>query len=131
MPTEFTQEQPKDYTLYYFGCWDQAGHYWFRPDGSGPRGVGPFGDWLDGYYPPATGGRHHDSVSHPYQDETLAALFHTRGWTVLSMWDRSVDSRYACNATFVKEGKFTHDEMWEFVKLSYPQIYARLKAAPK
>ena len=117
--------------LYYYGCWDLPGHFWHDPSGKVfYDGVGPFGVWVDGYFPPATSARYNAAdLDHPYQDERLAALYHTRGWTVLSMWDRSVDSRYACNATFVREGTLSHEEMWHEVQRQYPQIFSRLKAA--
>lgn len=123
-------------TLYHFGCWERAGHYLHAPGGVSVRdNIGPFGNGnvLDGYFAPSTGDDRHRAADNPfpYQDESLAALIHTRGWTLLSMWDRSVDTRFACNTTFLIEGKFTTDEMWAMAREHYPKIVARLKAAPK
>jgi len=117
--------------MYYYGCWQQAGHFMHEPGGATVRSAGPFGNWIDGYFPPATSSRHHATDVNPYQDESLAALIHTKGWTVLAMWDRSLDTRYACNATFLIEGEHTTAEMWALARQHYPQIVARLKAAPK
>ncbi len=105
-------------TLYYFGCWNQAGHYLHAPGGEWVDKAGPFDYHIDGCFPPKR------------EDVTIAALIHTKGWTILAMWDRSVDSRPGSNANFLMEG--THDTaaMWALARQHYPQIVARLKSAP-
>ena len=117
--------------MYYFGCWDQAGHYLDEPSGQNVHAAGPFTDSnLDGTFPPKIhkpGGNYGECI----EDETIAVLAHWRGWTVLAMWDRSIDTRGASNAAFVAEGEHTHAEMWELARQRYPQIVARLKAAPR
>lgn len=120
--------------VYYNGCWDEPGHYLHDQTGHILwEGVGPFtrnGIPLDGYFPPATCGSNGRQMP-GYQDDTLASLTHVKGWTVLAMWDRSIDSRYGCNAAFLAEGQLTHAEMWALAKEAYPKIVARLKAAPE
>jgi hypothetical protein len=64
------------------------------------------------------------------EDETIASVAHWQGWTVLAMWDRSIDTRGACNAAFIAQGEHTHAQMWALARLQYPKIVARLKAAP-
>jgi len=123
--------------VYYFGCWNRAGHYLHEPGGSTVfrESVGPFtggmpsGDQLplDGTFAPGPRSRARGDI----EDETAVALTHIRGWTVLAMWDRSVDARSACNAAFIAEGLKTMDDMWTLARQHYPQIVARLKAAPK
>jgi len=117
-------------TVYYFGCWNQAGHYLHEPSGKTIHAAGPFTDGsLDGTFPPhihKPGGGYREIL----EDETIASLAYWRGWTVLAMWDRSVDKRGGCNAAFVAEGEHTHAEMWALARQNYPQIVARLKAAP-
>lgn len=120
--------------LYFFGVWKGAGHYLHRPDGGvvvrneGP----PFWEILDGFFPPRTvGSFSSERFKRFYEDDTIASLTFYKGWTVLAMWDRSEDTRHACNAAFLIEGEFTRREMWRLAKESYPQIVRRLKAAPK
>jgi hypothetical protein len=125
-----------DETLYYFGCWAGVGHYLRLPNGRDPGYAGPFRDFdLDGYYAPRTEDhpkwKADPSQRRQYQDETLAALYHIDGWTLLAMWDRSVDMRHGSNCVFLKQGMWSHEDMWFQIKMIYPSIYARLKAAPK
>lgn len=112
--------------LYYFGCWNEVGHYFHDPNGRRPRVVGPF-DAFDRNRPI-------DAIYAPFgvnQDESATNLAYTNGWTVLAMWDRSIDSRPGSNAAFLAEGKHTENEMLASAKQLYPQIVNRLKAAPK
>ncbi len=116
--------------LYYFGCWDRPGHYLHEPSGRTVGTAGPFTSTnLDGTFP------NHihiqgSSYNRRVEDEIIASLAHWKGWTVLAMWDRSVDTRGACNAAFVAKGEFSTAEMWVLAHQQYPQIVARLKAAP-
>jgi len=122
--------------VYYFGCWNQAGHYLHEPGGNtvfreavGPfTGGMPYGDQLplDGTFAP---GPNRSSGVRNIEDETAVALTHIRGWTVLAMWDRSVDTRGACNAAFIAEGSNTMAEMWALARQHFPQVVQRLKAA--
>lgn len=60
----------------------------------------------------------------------MVALTHWKGWSVMAMWDRSMDTRPNSNAAFVAEGLLTHAEMWAAARQHFPQVVARLKAAP-
>ena len=83
---------------------------------------------MDGTFPNhihKPGGSYNECV----EDETIASLAHWHGWTVLAMWDRSIDTRAACNAAFIAEGEYTHAEMWALARQHYPKIVARLQAA--
>jgi hypothetical protein len=121
--------------IYYFGCWNEPGHYMHKPDGSTVRmneQVGPFGNgnMLDGSFPPhirKSGGTCGERI----EDESISVVAHVHGWTVLAMWDRSVDKRGACNAAFVMEGEHDHAAMWDSARRWYPTIVARLAASPK
>lgn len=123
--------------VYYFGCWDRPGHYLHEPGGRtvpyetvGPfTGAVPRGDQLplDGTFAPGPRSRWRGDI----EDETAVALTHIRGWTVLAMWDRSVDTRGACNAAFIAEGSNTMAEMWALARQHYPEIVKRLRAAPR
>jgi hypothetical protein len=114
-------------SLYYFGCWREAGHHLHDSSGRLVHSVGPFGyfgEKLDSTFAPK------DEPRAGYQDETRTSLTHYQGWTVLAMWDRSCDKRPGSNAAFVIEGEKTELEMWALASEHYPQIVARLKAAP-
>ena len=118
--------------VYYFGCWDQPGHYLHEPGGRVvyPEAVGPFvGGGAYGSHLPLDGTFTPGPYSLHIEDDTAVALTHIRGWTVLAMWDRSVDTRGGCNAAFIAEGSLTGAEMWALARQHFPQIVARLKAA--
>lgn len=122
--------------IYYFGCWDRPGHFLHEPgrrvmsrEVLGPFDVyGNAGLPIDGKFTP---GPHPQYGTGGLQDESFVALTYVRGWTVMAMWDRSIDTRGASNAAFISEGRLTETEMWELALVSYPTIVARLKAAPK
>jgi hypothetical protein len=115
--------------VYYFGCWDSSGHFLVDRDGHSVLTAGPFDIYnLDGTFPNHVVSRHSGRRA---EDETIASLAHWQGWTVLAMWDRSVDSRPGSNAAFVAPGELTHAQMWALAWEHFPQIVARLKAEPK
>lgn len=121
--------------VYYFGCWNHAGHYLHEPGGRSLSRdeVGPFDVYgkaglpLDGKFTP---GPHPQYGTGGLQDESFVALTHVRGWTVMAMWDHSVDTRGGSNAAFITEGSLTHADMWRLARAHFPHIVARLKAAP-
>ena len=47
------------------------------------------------------------------------------GWTVISFWDRTVDSRGNSNSAFVIYGKFSFSEAVEISKQAFPEIWNR------
>ena len=123
--------------VYYFGCWNHAGHFLHDPSGRSlsREAVGPFdvygktGMPIDGKFTPGPHPQYGPSGG--LQDDTFVALTYVRGWTVVAMWDNSIDSRPGSNAAFIAEGRLTEADMWALARQHYPQIVARLKAAPK
>ncbi len=105
--------------LLYFGCWDCVGHY--LVDQNGKHVKPTILKEIDGKYP-------NKSIREDEQDSTIT---HEQGWTILAMWDRSIDKRYGSNAAFLIEGTFTKDQMWEMAHTTYPKITQRLVARPK
>lgn len=105
-------------TMFYFGPWDSAGHHLYDENGRSVRNRGsfPWNEWdsangIDGKLQPETEGY--------YQVEGVAAIHHKDGWTALSFWDRTVDTRYGCNSNYFAEGVFTFDEMVEMAKTRF------------
>ena len=49
------------------------------------------------------------------------------GWTLLSMWDRSGDSRPGSNAVFLAEGNHTIDDMKSIATEKFPAIWKRIQ----
>lgn len=106
--------------MFYFGCWTETGHYLHDRDGNSLRQAGPFRPQnVDTVYAPWPG-----------ENVTRVNLVHTNGWTVLAMWDRSVDTRPGSNVAFIEEGELTLADMWAQAHSQFPQIVQRLQAAP-
>lgn len=112
--------------MFYFGPWDRAGHYFFDESGYSvdERNIDlfPFGHGrslipVDGILQPHTCGRSprdcHKGTCAP-QGQSL--IHHIQGWTALSFWDSSVDTRSGCNSSYFAEGTFTFDEMVAMAK---------------
>lgn len=125
--------------MYYFGPWDCAGHYFFDEHGRDTfeRNISrfPFGHYGEGRigvdcrlqpgcFQDERGRRRRD---HSKEIEGHAALHHIGGWTALSFWDRSVDTRGACNSTYFAEGIFTFEEMVEMAKTRFAKRWNKMK----
>lgn len=109
--------------MFFFGCGREVGHYLFDRHMRHIYQVGPWrGENLDGVYTP---GRLESR-----EDETAVRLTQVDGWTLIGMWDRSVDRRPNSNATFLAPGLLAASSMWDIAKVAFPSIVARLKAAP-
>lgn len=112
--------------IFYFGCLRESGHYLWLPSGS--RTVADYDQRLpvtfpcrlstldSGFLPPRAP-----------QDEGVARIWQTDGWTILAFWDRSVDSRPGSNSAFVLEGDLSFEEATAAARGAYPEVWARLK----
>ena len=140
---------------FYFGCWNEPGHYFFGPGGARPARA----DYAAEYYVGRGGTRQHlDSTLapriHPYgglcysggavdADELQRIryaeerpqgqfLLHvlSNGFTAIQWWDRHQgDKRSACNSTILLEGTHTADEMIQALCQNFANVKARLNMA--
>lgn len=115
--------------MLYFGPWDRAGHFFFTEEGRcawEDERVSPWtaGDIDGGLQPGCVKG---DPYRHRTEVEGEALLHHKDGWTAISFWDRSVDTRGACNSTFIAKGVFTFDEMVSLAKARFATRWGRMK----
>jgi hypothetical protein len=120
------------HALYYFGCVERAGHYLFRPTSDGRPWRADDED-IPADWPFGERGWKLDSTYAPLGPErqSRANVIHVEGWTVLAMWDRSVDQRGKCNANFVAKGELDFAAMVALAKAHFPTIWQRInKAAP-
>lgn len=46
-------------------------------------------------------------------------------WTVLTFWDRSVDTRFGCCASFLLKGALDFATALETARAAFPQVFAR------
>lgn len=115
--------EPRQYfdDAFYFGCYVQKGHYLYTTLGRQvynnqvPTDFPFVNEWVfDGNFCPRGP-----------EIEGRANLWTGAGWTVLSFWDRSVDSRGKCNSVFIMRGTFTFDEAVARAKERFPAIFER------
>lgn len=106
---------------YYFGCQRESGHFWWRPDRL-PYGasshvaqkVGPLiHPKIDSGFCPKRGIQGH------------AKLTQIDGWTILSFWDNSVDSRPGSSSSFVARGAYDLTTMQAIAREQFPRVWKR------
>jgi len=138
---------------YFFGCWNQAGHFMWAPGGGRPTAdrddtiLGPEhrGRYPDGTLAPRrlnTDGKvvwllqdkpdAHRSLEYQSHecDEGYYLIHHINGFTFMSWWDRHQgDTRPGCNSTFILEG--THDavKMFDELVVHFPHVVENLRKA--
>lgn len=108
--------------MLFHGCWDRPGHFLHNQIGYQVRRGEyklPFRDTvLDGTFAPPFAN----------EPEEQMALTYLHNWSILSMWDRTIDTRMGSNATFLMPGIHDKDFMWQTAEREYPGIVTRLKA---
>lgn len=105
---------------FYFGCFGQPGHGFrneqMRSQWSASEIV-PWGWEVDGGLAPRIG--------RAEAPQGRAALHHKGGWTALSFWDRSGDSRGNSSSTFLLEGTLTFAEALAEARERFPVLFKR------
>lgn len=120
---------------WYFGCprgvWGhrEAGHRFCWPGGSdvlAREGVrNPWGMKVDGGLAP----RKWDSRRAPECPQGVAALHHKDGWTALSFWDRTGDSRSNSSSTFLFDAVLDFDAARVAAREQFPALFERFDFA--
>lgn len=134
---------------FYFGCWNEPGHYLFKPGGRPvPYGEGQAVEMVDGVHLDANyAPRTHNRGGHlcwagqaaAVQDRNRLAylseeypqgrfLRHERGgFTLIQWWDRAQgDTRGACNSTILLEGSHDTATMLAVLREHFPHIVENL-----
>lgn len=135
---------------FYFGCWNEAGHYLHGPGGSSV----PFEErekverfvvdgkehHIDGALAPRKnreGGlcwnvQHEDVRYRSGECPQGQYLVHVlpNGYTAMQWWDRTQgDKRGACNSTILLEGERTEEELLAALREHFPTVVANLEKA--
>ena len=140
-------------SCFFFGCWNEAGHYLRAPGGSRISWemegfVTRFGSkeqrWhLDGslapriyegryiwqaMYASLEAGRSAGSRSAEAPQGYFLRHVLDNGYSALQWWDRTQgDTRGACNSTILLEGTHTTAELLEALRQQFPTVLANLK----
>jgi hypothetical protein len=113
----------------YFGCRNgDVGHFMWVP---GMRraphefALSPYPglpwDKVDAHFAPRRGpGRYAEEMP-----QGVAALHHKDGWTALSFWDRSVDSRGNSSSTFIFDAELDFAAALAAAREHFPTVVAR------
>jgi hypothetical protein len=113
--------------IYYFGCNKVPGHYMHaRGMRTGEtleerRAIGrlteanPWGYAIDGGLAPK-------GIN---EREGIADIRQKDGWTAISFWDRSVDTRRGCNSTFLARGIYDFRQMMTMAREAFPTVFSR------
>lgn len=125
--------------IFYFGPWDQDGHYLFaeggrsawREERSIPWTLGQLDGGLEPHFkacerkrPGALPDRY---CSCPSGEEGPALVHHKDGWTALAFWDRSVDTRGACCSVYIAEGTFDFAQMVDLARTHFAYRWNKMK----
>lgn len=97
--------------VYYFGCDGQAGHYMHLPTWDFCRN-NPWGYSIDG------------GLLKGMKERFV--LTHNDGWTALSFVDNTVDKRPGSNSSFLAEGEWTTEQMFDIAWRYFPQVAKRV-----
>ena len=118
--------------MVYFGPYRESGHYFFTEEGvchSGDRyqDVPWTAAEIDGSLQPGRVlWRDHWTQRGPMR-EGEALLHHKDGWTALSLWDSSVDTRPGSSSTCIAKGTFNFEEMVALARERFTERWNRLK----
>lgn len=119
-------------TVLYFGPLKESGHFMFYDTGyKVPWSEGDITPWpcdsIDGTVQPGAvmvGDRLVQRGSWKYGE---AVIRQKDGWTLLSFWDSTVDTRPGSSSTYLAEGIFTFEQMVELAKERFPERWAIMK----
>lgn len=56
-----------------------------------------------------------------------AVIHHKDGWTALSFWDSTIDTRPGCSSTYIAKGTFTFEQMVEMAKARFSERWNKMR----
>lgn len=119
--------------MYYYGPYKESGHFFFGEGGrlvlrEERQGIPWQEREIDGILQPGCPDPK-DRLKRRTRPmvEGEALLHHKNGWTAVSFWDSSVDTRPGCNSTYIAEGDFSFPEMVEMAKERFAERWSRMK----
>lgn len=107
---------------FYYGCWNEVGHFLFKPDGDSIREFNPC---FPKDFPVKPGLLDGAFLGCQWGPQFEAVLSHVGNWTIISFWDNTVDDRPGSNSNFIFRGKLSFEEAIKMAKEVFPTIFAR------
>jgi hypothetical protein len=118
--------------MVYFGPWKESGHFFFYENGgtvyADERKTLCWKDYeIDGVMQPGCPDPN-DRLKRRTRPmvEGEALLHHKDGWTALSFWDSSVDTRPGSTSTYIAKGIFTFEEMVQLAKTRFAERWNKM-----
>lgn len=110
-------------TMFYCGCHGDSGHYLWTEDEATSHSfwkLQPWGKGIDGDLQPF--------ARNGYVVPNGAARFtQEHGWSALSWWDNSIDTRPGSHSTFVVEGAYSAEEVLAMARVRFPWVFSRFQ----
>ena len=119
--------------MYFFGPWEQAGHFLFNERGQEQWGKKSVIPWtlgqMDGGLQPHLCGR--EETGKPCGRGTcapqgIASVHHKDSWTALAFWDSSVDKRGGCVSVYLARGDFDFTQIVEMAKTRFAKRWNKM-----
>lgn len=111
--------------IYYFGCGRDVGHYFYEPGKPSSTSRNIVAVLPESWQKVYDAGLPPDKRRG--QTEGHAKLHHEQGWTALSFWDRSVDSRGNSHSTFFVRANLDFMPMLNLCAVKFPEVFERIK----
>jgi len=139
-----TSDEIEQIECYYFGTWDNAGHYTYNRTRQGIRPSATPGEVpslldpsrLDQRFCRNPGGQYvgnePEGLGYIHEVEIkdggpiTDAGFVGSKWTVIAFNDRSGDSRPGSNSAFIARGVFSFRDMVTIARVQYPTLWKRM-----
>lgn len=139
-----TTDEMEQTECYYFGTWDQPGHYTFNRNRQGVRPSSTPGEVpslldanrLDQRFCRNPGGQYvgnepeglayYHVVEIKGTNESADAPFVGSKWTIIAFNDRSGDSRPGSNSAFIARGEHSFNDMKNIARIQFPTVWKRM-----
>lgn len=110
----------------FFGRKDIAGHHLYGDTTRVPAFLHGSAGSLDGNFAPYYSKREGDPLGN--QPQGHAKLTYLQGWTVVSFWDRSGDTRGNSNSAFIVDAIVSFDDVMKLARRYWPAYIERAEA---
>ena len=118
--------------MFYFGPYARSGHFFFYEDGQEVMRVErekiEWKDYeVDGTMQPGRVQWRKHWIQKGPMVQGQALLHHRNGWTALSFWDCTIDTRPNCTSTYIAEGMFTFEQMVAMASARFAERWNKMK----
>jgi hypothetical protein len=116
------EPENKSLEVLFFGYYTSPGHYLRSKAGVVVIGCIPWGSSIDTGLLISRQDKYARPITEPTENYTVARK---EGWTAISFWDRSGDSRPGSNSAFLVAADVSDKELLTLARKQWPEIFAR------